>query len=94
MSKIKDELQYIILGDGPAGQTDHLKKVQLFLRRNEETGVATQKKQRVKGEKTSELLTACLSLPFGSLCKAKVGVTNSIFNRGLLRIKYPAAVCR
>jgi Serine/Threonine/Tyrosine Kinase found in polyvalent proteins len=56
MKKIKDELQHIILGNGSAGQTDHLKKVQLFLRRHEETGVAAQKKQRFKSEEASELL--------------------------------------
>ena len=56
MKDIKDELQHIILGDGPPGQTDYLKKTQVFLRRHAETNFAAQKQQRFKSEEATELL--------------------------------------
>ena len=56
MGNIKDELQNIILGDGPVGAAGQLKKIQVFLRRNAETGVGTQKQQRVKSEEATELI--------------------------------------
>lgn len=56
MKDIKDELQHIILGDGPPGKTDNLKKVQVFLRGHEETSVTTEKKQHFKDKEAAELL--------------------------------------
>lgn len=56
MKNIKDELQYIIFGDGPAGQTNQLKKVQVFLRGHAETSFATQKQQHFKSEEATKLL--------------------------------------
>src|ERR1700758_2880970 len=56
MKNIKDELQHIILGDEPTGQTSHLKKIQRFLRSNAETSFATEKQQRLKSEETALLI--------------------------------------
>jgi len=56
MSDIKYELQYIIPGDGPAGQSDKLKKVQTFLRTNAGTSIAIKKKQYFKSEETAALV--------------------------------------
>jgi len=57
MKNIKDELQRIILGHEPAGETSQLKKIQRFLRSNAETSLATKKQQRFKSEETAALLT-------------------------------------
>jgi len=56
MKTIKDELQHIILGDEPTGQTSKLKKVQRFLRSNEETSLAIKKQQRLKSKEAASLL--------------------------------------
>lgn len=56
MNKIKDELQRIIFGNGPNGQTSQLKKVQRFLNANAETSLAAKKQQQFKGEETAKLL--------------------------------------
>jgi hypothetical protein len=56
MNAIKDELQHIIFGDGPFSQTNHLKKVRVFLRRRAETGFATQKQQHFKSKKAAKFL--------------------------------------
>lgn len=50
MQQIKDELQYIIIGDGQTGTTSQLKKVQNFVRRNAQTGIATEKQKLLKSE--------------------------------------------
>ncbi|HEY4326788.1 MAG TPA: hypothetical protein VGN20_22570 [Mucilaginibacter sp.] len=56
MRNIKDELQNIILGDESVGASGQLKKVQIFLRGNAETGVGTQNQQRLKSEEAAELI--------------------------------------
>ncbi|TWI95859.1 hypothetical protein JN11_04134 [Mucilaginibacter frigoritolerans] len=56
MKNIKDELQHIILGDEPAGQASKLKKVQRFLRSDEETSFAIEKQQWFKSKETTALL--------------------------------------
>jgi len=56
MRDIKYELQYIILGDGPTGQPDKLKKVQTFLRANAGTGISIEKKQYFKSEEAAALV--------------------------------------
>ncbi|MBW4890957.1 hypothetical protein KXQ82_14615 [Mucilaginibacter sp. HMF5004] len=56
MQNIKDELQRIILGDGPEGQASNLQKVRHFLNSNEETSIATEKQQQLKSEETARLL--------------------------------------
>jgi hypothetical protein len=56
MNKIKDELQRIICGNGPDGQTSQLEKVQRFLNRNAETSLAAEKQQQFKSEETAKLL--------------------------------------
>jgi hypothetical protein len=56
MNKIKDELQYIIFGDGQDGQTSQLKKVQRFLSTNAETSFTTEKQQQFKIEEAAKLL--------------------------------------
>jgi hypothetical protein len=56
MRDINYELQYIILGDGPAGQQDKLKKVQIFFRANAGTGIAIKKKQYFKSEAAAALI--------------------------------------
>ena len=56
MKNIKDELQDIIFGDGPIGQADKLKKVQRFLRSNEEPGFVIEKQQCFKSKETAALL--------------------------------------
>jgi len=56
MNKIKDELQRIIFGNGPDGQTSQLKKVQRFLNTNAETSFAAEKQRRFKSEETAKLL--------------------------------------
>jgi hypothetical protein len=58
MRDIKYELQYIILGDGPAGQSDKLKKNQAFLRANAGTGIAIEKKQYFKSEEAALVVFA------------------------------------
>jgi hypothetical protein len=56
MNKIKDELQRIIFGNGQDGQTSRVKKVQHFLNKNAETGLAAEKQQQFKSEETAKLL--------------------------------------
>jgi hypothetical protein len=56
MKNIKDELQNIILGDEPIGETNQLKKVQCFLRSDAPAGFAAKKQQRFKSEETAALL--------------------------------------
>jgi hypothetical protein len=53
MRDIKYELQYIILGDGPAGQPDKLKEVETFLSANAGAGIAIEKKQYFKSEEAT-----------------------------------------
>jgi hypothetical protein len=56
MKNIKDELQYIILGDEQTGRTSQLKKVQTFLRRYAEASGVAQNQKRLKSEETAELI--------------------------------------
>lgn len=56
MKNIKDELQYIILGDEPPGQGSKLKKTQTFLRGYAETSCDTQKHQYIKSEEAEAIL--------------------------------------
>jgi Serine/Threonine/Tyrosine Kinase found in polyvalent proteins len=56
MNKIKDELQRIIFGNGPDGQTSQLKKIQRFLNSNAETSLTAEKQQQFKSEETAKLL--------------------------------------
>jgi hypothetical protein len=56
MHKIKDELQRIILGNGPDGETSQLKKVQRFLNTNAETSLTTEEQQQFQSEETAKLL--------------------------------------
>lgn len=56
MKNIKDELQHIILGDGPAGETNKLKKIQSFLRRHAETSFVSEKQQQFQGKETATIL--------------------------------------
>ena len=57
MQKVKDELQNIVFGDGPAGQSSQIKKIQHFLSSNAETGFRIEKQQQLKVEETTALLT-------------------------------------
>jgi len=56
MQDIKNELQYIILGDGPAGEPGILKKIQTFSRSNARPGFPFEKQQHLKGEEETTLL--------------------------------------
>lgn len=56
MKNIKDELQYIILGDEPTGQGSTLKKTQTFLRRYAETSFNAKEQQYVKSKETEAVL--------------------------------------
>lgn len=56
MKNIKDELQHIILGDGPAGETNKLKKIQSFLRGYAEASFAPEKQQQFQGKETAVIL--------------------------------------
>jgi hypothetical protein len=56
MKNIKDELQHIILGHEPVGQTNQLKKIQRFLRSDAETSFTSEKQQQFKSEETAALL--------------------------------------
>lgn len=56
MKSIKDELQYIILGDEPPRQGSALKKTQTFLRRYAETSVHAEKQQYFKSKETEAIL--------------------------------------
>ena len=57
MKNIKDELQYIILGDEPPGPGSAHKKPQTFLRGYAETSRDTQKQQYVKSKEAETILT-------------------------------------
>jgi len=56
MTKIKNELQSIILGNGQIGKTNKLKAVQTFLRRNENICYGCPNKKSVKKEEEKQLL--------------------------------------
>lgn len=47
MKKIKDELQNIIIGNGQDGQSSQLKKIQDFLRRNENAGSKSEEQKHL-----------------------------------------------
>lgn len=56
MKNIKDELQNIIRGVEPIGQTSQLKKTQSFLRTNARTSFSAKKQQWIKSEETTALI--------------------------------------
>lgn len=56
MKNVKNELQNIIIGDGSIGSTSQLKKVQNFLRRNEETGLRPEEQKCLKIEEEVDLI--------------------------------------
>ncbi|PWG78016.1 hypothetical protein [Pararcticibacter amylolyticus] len=56
MKSIKDELQYIILGDEPFGQGSKLKKAQTFLRGYAEASLDAEEQQRLKSKETEAIL--------------------------------------
>ena len=56
MKNIKDELQHVIFGNEPFGDTNALKKIQKFLRKNARTSINTQKKQYFKSEEAIKLI--------------------------------------
>jgi len=59
MKGIKYELQNIILGNDPVGETDKIKTVQRFLRGNAEISGGSKKQKPVKKEEEKHLLTFC-----------------------------------
>lgn len=61
MKHIKDELQNIIIGNGQDGQGSQLKKIQDFLRRNENAGSKSEKQKHLKSEEESLLINYALS---------------------------------
>jgi hypothetical protein len=56
MKNIKDELQNIILGDGPIGSSSKLKQVQNFLRGNARPSEGIEKQEYFKGEEEKCLI--------------------------------------
>ena len=56
MKNIKDELQNIILGDGPIGSSSKLKQVQHFLRKNAHPSEGIEKQEYFKGEEEKCLI--------------------------------------
>ncbi|CAM3821166.1 hypothetical protein [Sphingobacterium prati] len=56
MKNIKDELQNIILRDGPIGSSSKLKQVQNFLRRNACSGKRSEKQEYFKSEEEKCLI--------------------------------------
>lgn len=56
MKSIKDELQYIILGDEPSGNGSKLKKTQTFLRGHAQASVNIKKQQYLKSEEAEAVL--------------------------------------
>jgi len=56
MKHIKDELQNIIIGNGQDGQGSQLKKIQDFLRRNENAGSKSEEQKHLKSEEESFLI--------------------------------------
>lgn len=56
MEHVKNELQYIILGNEPPGSKSKLQKAQAFLRRNAETGFYDQEQQYLKSEEAAQLI--------------------------------------
>lgn len=56
MKNLKNELQYIINGNGQIGDTSQLKKTQNFLRGNAQTGFGTEKQKPIKSEEESRLI--------------------------------------
>lgn len=56
MKSIKDELQYIILGDESIGQRSALKKTQTFLRRYAQASIDVEKKQYLKSEEATAVI--------------------------------------
>ncbi|WP_313532963.1 putative polyvalent protein kinase domain-containing protein [Sphingobacterium athyrii] len=56
MKNIKDELQNIILGDGPIGSSSKLKQVQNFLRKNARPSEGIEKQEYFKGEEEKCLI--------------------------------------
>lgn len=56
MKSIKDELQYIILGDEPIGQGSALKKTQTFLRGYAQASLIAEERQYLKSEETEAIL--------------------------------------
>jgi len=60
MINIKDELQNIIIGDGPVGETSQLKKTQNFLRRNAEASLTAKEQKYLKSEEEVSLIEFAL----------------------------------
>lgn len=56
MKTIKDELQYIILGDESAGEGSELKKTQTFLRGHAQTSINAEKQHYLKSEEAKAIL--------------------------------------
>ncbi len=56
MKSIKDELQHIILRDGPIGETSQLKKTQSFLRGYAEASFFPEKQQQFQNKETAAIL--------------------------------------
>lgn len=56
MRNIKDELQSIILGNGPIGSSSKLKQVQHFLRKNAHPSEGIEKQKYFKGEEEKCLI--------------------------------------
>lgn len=56
MKDIKNELQNIILRDGPIGSSSKLKQVQHFLRENANTSQGIEKQEYFKGEEEKCLI--------------------------------------
>lgn len=56
MRTIKNELQDIIFGNGQKGDTSQLKRTQDFLRRNAQTGGASEKQKYLKSEEEKRLI--------------------------------------
>lgn len=56
MKHIKDELQNIIIGNGQDGHGRQLKKIQDFLRRNENAGSKSEEQKHLKSEEESLLI--------------------------------------
>lgn len=57
MKNIRDELQYIILGDESPGDAGKLKKTQNFLKRNAGAGIGAKKQEYLKSEEEAELIS-------------------------------------
>jgi len=56
MENVKDELQNIIVGDGPIGSSSKLKQVQNFLRRNACPSERSKEQEYFKSEEENHLI--------------------------------------